>query len=394
MNVENDGNLKTKQQKKDLRALVDGKMDDYGVTKKTVYSVLGLLGCLFLVIVLSITGANFDPAVFLTWDYWVMLIIDYAIAIFSMITGRQMGDDMNRNSPEKQYRRELRNYSIQYKRIEDGRMEAHFPTWLGIRRDKKRVDKIHDILKDWHIFQFEVLDLDVSELGNLKNPYKKEWKGTPYYEKYLHEELNPDTNEKETVSRTYFKTMSKDQIEVIKAILEGKITVSDVSSSYFLNALKGMSTDEWERAAKAEKKKSTFLTSGYMYRLISMFALSIVLNGIAPSPYGSSASTIWLNIARRVFVMVMSTTWGIYLGMKVVDMDCVFLCFKTLILTEYANDVDSGEFKFKTEEEIAKEQYERKRAEDKKAAEAVVPLKAEPLRLSETPSSVIIPERR
>lgn len=386
--------LKTKQQKKDLKALLDGKMDDYGVTKKTIYSVFGLLGCLFLVIVLSITGANFDPNVFLTWNYWVMLIIDYAIAIFSMITGRQMGDDMNRNSPEKQYRRELKNYSIQYKRLEDGKMEAHFPAWLDVYKDKKLVNKIHEILKDWHIFQFEVLDLDLSELKNLKNPYKKEWEGTLYYEKYLHEELDPKTHQKTKVSCTYFKSMSNDQVEIIRAILEGEVTVSEVSSSYFLNALKGMSTDEWERASKAEKKKGWFVSSGYIYRLVCLLALSIVLNGIVPSPYGSSAATIWLNIARRVFVMVTSTTWGIYLGMKVVDMDCVFLCYKTLIITEYANDVDSGDFKFKTEEEIGKEQYEKKLEEDKRVADAVVPIKAEPLRLEETPSSVIISGRR
>ena len=124
--------------------------------------------------------------------------------------------------------------------------------------------------------------MDLTDLDNLRNPWVKDWKDTPYEEKYF----DPKKGE----SKTKFLSLSEDQIEVVKHILAGGIQVSFVSPSYFLNALKGTSVDEWERASKADKKRGSKLASGYSYRLFVMLVLSLISNGLMAVPYESASA--------------------------------------------------------------------------------------------------------
>lgn len=351
------------KRKKDLKAIIEGKMDEYGMTKKTVYSVLGILGCLALTIVMSITGIGFNPDVFLTWNYWVAMIIQFAIAIFAMITGRQIGDDTKRNKPDGQFRRELTNYSRQYKKIEGGGIFEFFEDWLDWYRERKIRRKIIVTLHDFGIKQKEVLDLDYSDLDNLLHPFVKDWTGTPYEEKYYNKEKNE--------SKTTFLSLTETQVEALKKIMEGYVTVPDVSASYFMDALKGTSVDEWDRAAKSGKKKGAKLANGYTYRIFIILVSSLVTNGLISVPY-ENASDVALNIAMRIFILVTSMIWGIYLGMKIVDMDTVFLTYKTYVLKKYCDEYESGKFKPESIEQKAAKEYNKYQEEERKARESVM----------------------
>lgn len=348
---------------KGVKAIIDGKLDAYGVTKKTLYSIVGILGCLVLTIVMSITGLGFNPDVFMTWNYWVGMIIQYGIAIFAMITGRQIGDDVQRNKPGCQFRVELGVYRSSYDRIDKGGFFDYFEGWLEVYRAKKTEKKTRDTLREFGIKQVEVLDLDLTDLPKLNEPFKKNWTGTPFYEKYLDRRTGK--------SETIFKSLSPEQIQVINQIMHGAVKVSEVSSSYFMNALKGTSVDEWERAAVSDKKKGAKLASGYSYRLFMMLVLSLISNGLVNIPYEDGASMA-LNIAMRIFVLITSTIWGIYLGFKVVEMDIVFLAYKSYILKLYADEFENGVYKVDTIEEQARKEYEAHEEEKRKAVDAVV----------------------
>ena len=351
------------KRKKDLKALIDGKMDEYGMTKKTVYSAFGILGCLALTIVMSITGIGFNPEVFFTWNYWVAMIIQFAIAIFAMITGRQIGDDTKRNKPDGQYRKELGNYSRQYKRIDIGGIFEFFEDWLDWYRERKIQRKIIITLRDFGIKQKEVLDLDYNDVDQLAHPFEKDWKGTPYEEKYF--------DKKKGESKTTFVSLTETQIDALKKIKEGYVTVPDVSASYFMDALKGTSVDEWERAAKAGKKKGAKLANGYTYRIFAILVSSLVTNGLISVPY-ENAQDVALNIAMRIFILITSTIWGIYLGFKIVEMDTVFLTYKTYVLKKYCDEYDSGKFTPETIEQKAAREYNEYQEEERKAKESVV----------------------
>ena len=354
---------KEERKAKGVKALIEGLEDSYGVTKRTLYSILGIFGCLVLTVVMSITGAGFNPEVFATWNYWTGMIIQFAIAIFSMITGEQIGDDTQRNKPDGQFRRELSNYKKQYNRIDEKNIFEYFEDWLETYRERKRAKKTIQTIREFGIKQLEVLDLDITDLDNLKTPWEKDWKGTPFEEKYL----NPKTGE----SKTKFLSLTDEQIEVVKQILAGGIRVSYVSPSYFLNALKGTSVDEWERAHKADKKKGSKLASGYSYRLFMLLVLSLISNGLMAVPY-ESAGAVFLNIAVRIFVLITSVVWGIYLGFKIVDMDIIFLAFKTYIVKLYCDESEKGTFVPESIEEKAERQLAEYEEEQRKAKEAVV----------------------
>lgn len=337
------------KKRKNIKAYMDGKMESYGFTKRSLYAIGGILGCFALTIALSITGTDFDPAIFLTWNYWVSMVIQYGIAIFSMITGRQIGDDTQRNARNGQYRRELNNYKAEYDTIRQRKAYEHFPKWLNEYREKKRVEETKELLADWGIYQEAVLDLDISELDNLSKPYRKDWTGTEHYEKYL----KPNGE-----SKTTFKSLTDEQIQIVKEIMKGAIKVPPLDPAYFMNALKGSSTDEWRRAAKADKKKGWKVATGYVYKLGMMLAISVALNGLVPTPYGDAqATTIVFNIVQRIFTMVTATTWGVFMGFKIVEMDMGFLTYKTYMLHKYIDEFSSGAFKVETIEEQANREY-------------------------------------
>lgn len=344
--------------KKGVRALVEGKLEQYGATKRTMYSIIGILGCLLLTVVMSITGLGFDSSAFMTWDYWTGMIIQFGIAIFAMITGEQMGDDTQRNKPNSQFRRELDHYRKERERIDSLSIFDHFEAWLSWYRYRKLQKKIRDTIHEFAIKQDEVLNLDLTDVDKLAEPYEKDWTGTPYYDKYL----NPRTGK----SVTRFLSLSDDQREALKAVLSGAVKMPEVSSSYFMNALKGTSVDEWERASKADGKKGQKLASGYSYRMVSMLLVSLVINGLMPMPY-ESASAVALNIATRMFVLVSSAVWGIFLGFKIVEMDIVFLSYKTYILKLYCDEYESKKFSPYTVEEQADREY--KAYEEKRLGE-------------------------
>lgn len=342
-------NRKAEKRLKSVISSIEGKTEEYGMTKRTLYSILGILGCFVVTVVMSITGIGFDNSVFATWNYWTGMIIQFAISIFAMITGQQIGDDTQRNKPDSQYRKELSKYSKERVRVDSGKIFEYFDAWLENYRQRKIDKKIRETLQDFGIKQMAVLDLDRSELDNLKNPWRKDWTGTEYESKYV----DPITGKHETL----FKSLTEEQIEALKKIMSGYVTVSNVSSSYFMNALKGTSADEWERAAKADKKKGGKLASGYTYRLIVMLMLSVIVNGLTSVPY-ETAGGVALNIATRIFTLVSSMIWGVYLGFKVVDMDIIFLSYKTSVVKLYVDEVESGAYKIETIEVQARMDYD------------------------------------
>lgn len=353
----------TETKEKNAKERLEEKISNAGVTKRTLYSAIGIFGCLFLTIVMSITGAGFDPAVFMTWNYWTGMIIQFAISIFSMITGQQIGDDVQRNKPNGQYRRELKNYKANYALIDDTGWIAYFDAWLSLYRERKLQKKIEETLRDLGMKQKEVLDLDFNDIAKLEHPFRKDWTGTPYYGKYL----DPKTGKSETA----FKSLSPDQIEALRMIMEGKVTLPYISPSYFLDALKDSGGDEWQSAANADKRKPQKMALSYSYKLFSMLAISAITNGLIAIPYEDGGS-VALSIASRIFVLITSTVWGIFLGFQIVKMDTVYLTFKSYIVKKFYNDCKSGEFKPETVEQQAARELAEYEAEQKAAAEAVV----------------------
>ena len=329
---------KTEKNNKINKAFLDNKLNKYGVTKKSFYALGSLAICILLIVVLSITQARFNTDALTTPDFWIDFVILAGLCIYGMISGQQTGDDMARNNPDGVYRTSLGKYGTTFNKIDILMLFAYFDEWIDFYRERKLKKKIEGILKDAGIHQLSVLELDLTELDELNKPFKKTW-----------------NNGKET----YFMTYTEEQIELIKYCKGGNIKVSKLPRSFFLDAFYQSEKDMWESAAQSSKKKSTYLSLSYMYRIVFLFSISILSAGLEPGQNGEEgAATIWLSLVKRLFCVTTAFVWGIYIGFEMVKIDVTYLDFKTDVLNQYYQECELKIFVPDTLEEQAKKKYD------------------------------------
>jgi hypothetical protein len=342
------GNKENKVEK----AVEKNRLARYGVTKKSLYSILSVIFCLLLIVTISVTGAQYKPELLKDPVYWIGVAINSGLCIYGMITGQQMGDDMARNNPSGQFRLSLSNYRVAFKNVDESKASSYFSEWLEDYREKKIKRKIRRHLKDNGIHQMEVLDLGQNELSNLLTPWKKDWKDTPYEEKYYKENTG--------TCITYFLAYNEDQIEVIRECLTGKVKVSQLPESFFMNAFNQTEVDTWESAGNSSKKKNAFLGVSYAYRLGGLFLFSAILQGLWRDPNQVyNWSQIFIDLTARIFVVLTAVVWGIYVGMEMVKIDIMYIDFKSDVLNRCYREIKDGEYKPESIEEKAKKQYEK-----------------------------------
>lgn len=326
-----------KKENKIEKVLVNGKFkNNFWLTKKTTYSLLALIVCLVLIVILSCVNAGFNPNILKAPEFWINYSISAGLCIFGMITGNQMGEDIAKNNPNGQFRKCLARYSAIYQKIENACLFSFFDDWLNTYKEKKLKKKIEEYLRDNGIHQLEVLNLDLQEINNLKQPYHKIW-----------------SDGKET----YFLSCDEEQIEAIKKCLKGKIKIGDLSKSFFVDALINETYDIWESASKSDKKKTTYLGLNYSFRIVFLLAISFLMNGLTRGEVitiGGIALQLW----SRIYTLTMAVIFGIYIGFKLVNMDNQYINFKIDILNQFYEENELGIYKHKSLEEIAKEEFE------------------------------------
>ena len=325
-------------------------LEKHGITRKSLYSFFSIAICVILVVVLSLTKATFNPEFYKDLNYWIDLGIQVALCIFGITTGIQVGDDINRNNPKGRFRLVLGNYVVIYTYIDSKKLFSFFDDWLEHYREVKQKKKIITCLKENGIHQLEVLDLNFEELDKLKQPYKKEWKNTSFFEKYLKK-----ANQQ---SITYFMTYTEEQISVIKSCKAGQIKVSKLSSSFFMDSINKYQTDMWESAAHSHQKKSLYVSLNTIYRIVGLTAFSFIACGLEPLQ-GDSGPQVILSLATRLFCLATAIIWGIYTGMELVKIDISYLEYKTQMLTQYRDEMELGVFKPVSIEQKALEEYEK-----------------------------------
>ena len=326
------------------------KLGRVGMTKKSLYSVLSVLACVVLIFAVSIAHVGFDNEFYKNIDYWVNLALLAGISIFGMFTGEQIGDDISRNNPSGRFRKSLSKYAQKHKQIDDKKLFSFFEDWLEDYRERKLKNKIKDTLKDNGILQLEVLDLDQLELENLKKGWRKNWEGTDKFDKYY----NPKTKE----SVTYFLSYSEEQIAVIKQCLQGYVKVSKLPSSFFTDALNAYEKDMWESSAHANQKKNAYLSINTTYKLFGLIAFSFVISGLQPSAQEDiTFASVLLSLGSKLFTLLTSLVWGLYIGIEMVKIDTSYLDYKINVLSLYEEEYDLKMFIPKTIEEKAREAY-------------------------------------
>lgn len=320
------------------KAYVGNRLSEIGITKKVIYSTGAIFVCVFFIIVLSVTQAIYDVSVIGTIEFWIEFAILSALSIFGMISGKNIGDDISRNNRNGNFRKSVLPHYVEIvDKIKSNMLVAYLDSWLDLLRKRKTDDKIKDILVTNGINQSEVLKLGISELDNLLKPYKKEF---PNGETFIFEEL------------------TKEQIEIIRYVKSGKVTIAKLPKSFFLNALNLSEKDMWESASNQSKKKTLYVAFNYGFRIFSLLAVCVVTSGLTPGKSGDNAgAVIWLSLTKRIFTMIIGCLCGFFIGCGETKIDGEYIDYKTEILEQYYDEIQLKIFVPKTINEIAKEKY-------------------------------------
>lgn len=342
--------MSEKKENKVSKAMLENKLNKYGMTKKTFYSLGSLVICIGLIIILSVTGATFNSKAIRTLAFWIDFAILAGLCIYGMISGQQTGDDMARNNPNGLFRNTLAKFGSIFNKIDTLMLFAYFDEWLDWYRDRKLKKKIESILKDAGIHQMEVLRLDLKEVDKLTEPFKKTWQN----------------GEKDT----YFLTYTPEQIQLIKYCMTGNVKVSKLPRSFFVDAFYNSERDMWESAAKSGKKKGAYLGVSYMYKIGLLLVLSILSAGLGPGSYGEGGqAAVWLALGKRIFCVTTAFVWGIFVGSEIVKIDVSYLDFKTDVLNQYHQECELNIYSPKNIEEKAKEIYEQNQIHQKEVVD-------------------------
>ena len=325
--------------------VINGRLGKYGVTRKSLYSIASVLICILLVVVLSLVQAAFDVNKLATVGFWIEFVILAGFSIFGMIGGQRTSDDVQRNKPDGAFRKTLKKFLGILNFITGNAIFAFLDDWLIFYRERKLKVKTEAFLKGLGIKQMEVLDLDLTELDNLSNPYKKDWSNTLYKGKY-----KDDT--------TYFLSLSEEQIEAVKFVFAGGVKVSNLNSTYFTTAVNLTDRDMWESAAKQDQKKGSYILVNYSYRLVMLLVLCVVSTALTSGMFEETVAETVLTLVKRIFCIMTAYVWGIFIGNQIVKIDLAYLEFKISILQLYKTECESGLYKHVDIDTMAKQEYE------------------------------------
>ena len=330
-------------------------VNKYGMTIKTMFALLSVLMCVLLVFIIDFVRAKFDTNFFKSVDYWISFAVQSILTIFGMIAGQNIGDDINKNKANGQFRINLLKFKEVFNKIVNEKLYSYFDDWLILYQEKKRRKKMEVFLRDNGVYQTEVLDLEIKDLSNLDKSWAKNWEHTPYYDKYY----SPKTKQ----SITYFLSYTEEQISAIEKCLKGEIKTSKISSTFFFNALNPYEDDVWETAAHSKRHKGKYFGSTYFRKIAGLLIISALLAGFQPSwSENVSNADVWLSLISNLFTLCTATFWGVFISYGANKIDIMFLEFKINMLREYCEQIESKQFIPKTIEQKAQEQYQQMQA--------------------------------
>ena len=311
------------------------------LNRKTMLSLISIFFILAVIVVTTCFNAGIDPNKWLTKEYLSSTLITLAIAVFGMISATGLGDSYYRSNEQGLFKKTYDDFNQERTKITP--IVDKFTAWNAQLYRVEYKSKILRYLKiDFGIKQAEqILKLDRTQIVNLKEPCKIEIEGQEYY----------------------FKSLTKEQINAVLRVVDGKIKLKFVHESYYLNAYsKSKSKSMYEQASVQEKTKQKKFIGLILYRLTTSIVIGLIFAGLIIDAQGNAeASQVWLNLVSRLFTFFTAMSWGFYISSDIIKDECVFLAYKTRVLeTFYLDVVVNKTFVPKTEEELAYEEYHKK----------------------------------
>lgn len=314
-----------------------GQYREYLNDKKTILTMIALSFAFLFVILLSV-GVQLvfrslnDPA------FWTDLAISFSLCIYCLYFGIPEA----KNLYEKKTGGRYQVATIKFFQIRDknSKKDVEFNQWLDNYYKVSKRDYFNSILSIHGIENTQVLDLDYYELDELKHPFKKCWNETAF----------------EGREDTYFRSMTDEQIAVVKAIYKGDIKVNKLPNDYFKTINGKVVSSEYVERQKEQKRQTRKYAFLIIYRVLMVFAFSFVfaLFGVSLQESGNVLESI-ISLIFRLWTMISSFTYGFAVGKIMTADKCNVIEYKVRVNELFDNDKD---FKALSKEELAKKEYD------------------------------------
>lgn len=322
----------------------DSIYKEYLSDKKTIFTIFCLSIAFVLVILISF-GVNLFFQPLNSSEFLTNLAISFALCVYCLYFGLPEGKNLYQKKQNGRYKIALINFQeIRGKvKIRDN----EFNQWLEKYYQENKRDYLVAILTLHGNINPYVLDLDYSELDNLNKPFKKSWEGTEF----------------EGREDTYFRSLSDDQIKIIKEIFEGKIKVEKIPNEFFKTINGKIILSEYVEQARINRKNTFTYAFLIFYRILMVFVFAFLFSvlGYNIATYGGDnlAQEVVGRVIQtisRIWTMLSSFVYGFSVGKIIVMRESKILEYKTRVNELFLNDKN---FVAVNENIIAKEEFDK-----------------------------------
>lgn len=318
------------------------KYIDYYNDKTTILRFTSLSLAFVLVIILGFGARFFIESDWNTTDFWGNFGLSASLCVYCIFLSIPEARDNYRKKVDGRYQ-ECRN---EFKAIRDKvkDRDSDFDQWLELYYQEQKRDHFRQLLSIKGIRNERVLDLDITELDELRKPHKKVW---------------------EDGTETAFPSMTDDQIALVKAILKGRISVRKIPNAAFKTMGGKMISNEYVSQGKRDALE--YLEYGVLIAgrlgLMCIITFMTALFGIklAQSQSAEQAINQIVDTISRLWTMVSSYVYGFSIGRTMISNECDRIEFKTRVNSQFLSDKD---FKPINEDELIRRQIEEEEAKE------------------------------
>lgn len=285
---------------------------DYYSDRTTILRFVAMSLAFALVIVLGFGARFYLQTEFDALDFWGDLGFSMSLSVYCMFIGVPEARDNYHKKKDGRY--QVCMGEFKKIRSEVSPKDSYFDEWLDVYYKEQRDDFYRQMLTVKGVTNYKVLELDASELDNLRQPYHKEW---------------PDGTSMD------FRSLTEDQIDEVRRILTGKIKVKKIPNDTFKTANGKVATNEYVSQSRKEGKEAMTYAALVISRLVLMFLISLILVifGIRLSEAGDKEQLVnqIVDTIGRLWTMISSYMYGFSIGRMMVTNECDRIEFKTRV---------------------------------------------------------------
>lgn len=314
------------------------------INKKLLLGLVALASILGIVIVSSFFPVVFDLNQLSKKEFLTNEVLSLAIVTISMVACMFIGMATNSsvsNSPISIARDKFD------KKIEGITNTKHFFKWVSEVMQPSDIKQMNKrLMRENGIDDYSLIDLDRTEIKQLEEK-PCEFNGVKY------------------------SSLSKEQVQTILDIKDGKHKVTLVDPSYYLTiSNKSGSLTPTEKSGKEGTKKGLYTTVNFVSKLVMTLLISSIFAALVKdSIAGGDTAKSWINFASRMFSLCSGAFSGFILGNQINDIDAEFVEMRVIVLDKYLNDKT---FKPLTEREMAEKEFNEYQKNGTKEKEMVI----------------------